>query len=42
MRRTSDRRRPLLQRWRSDGSKVNEIVDFGLSYPLPALDIVAA
>jgi hypothetical protein len=33
---------PLLQHWRSDGSKTNEIVDFGLSYPLPALDIVAA
>jgi hypothetical protein len=33
---------PLLQRWRSDGSKVTEVVDFGLSYPLPALDIVAA
>ena len=33
---------PLLQRWRSDGSKINETVDFGLRYPLPALDIVAA
>ena len=31
---------PLLQRWRSDGSKTTETVDFGLRYPLPALDIV--
>jgi hypothetical protein len=29
---------PLLQRWRTDGSKTIEIVDFGLRYPLPALD----
>jgi hypothetical protein len=33
---------PLLQRWRIDGSKAIETIDFGLSYPLPALDIVAA
>jgi hypothetical protein len=31
---------PLLQRWRSDGSKTVETVDFGLRYPLPVLDIV--
>jgi hypothetical protein len=31
---------PLLQRWRSDGSKTLETVDFGLSYPLRALDLV--
>jgi hypothetical protein len=33
---------PLLQRWRSDGSKTIETVDFELRYPLPALDIVSA
>ena len=32
---------PLLQRWRRDGSKTIETVDFGLRYPLPALDHVA-
>jgi hypothetical protein len=32
---------PLLQRWRTDGSKSIEIVDFGLHFPLPALDAVA-
>jgi hypothetical protein len=32
---------PLLQRWRTDGSKSIEIVDFGLHFPLPALDPVA-
>jgi hypothetical protein len=33
---------PLLQRWHRDGSKATETVDFGLTYPLPALDLVAA
>jgi hypothetical protein len=33
---------PVLQSWHLDGVESVEIVDFGLDYPLPALDVVAA
>jgi hypothetical protein len=33
---------PLLQQWQLDGVTSIETVDFGLRYPLPKLDVVAA
>jgi hypothetical protein len=33
---------PLLQQWQLDGVKAIETIDFGLHYPLPPLDVVAA
>jgi hypothetical protein len=33
---------PLLQQWQLDGVKAIETMDFGLRYPLPPLDVVAA
>jgi hypothetical protein len=33
---------PILQQWQLDGVKTIETIDFGLRYPLPALDVVAA
>ena len=33
---------PVLQSWDLEGVEWVEIVDFGLDYPLPALDVVAA
>jgi hypothetical protein len=33
---------PMLQQWQLDGVKAIETIDFGLRYPLPPLDVVAA
>ena len=33
---------PMLQQWQLDGAKSVETIDFGLRYPLPSLDVVAA